>query len=121
MRVLHNGGKYVNLDQLTTPGYSTLFVFTTPWCGPCRELKDRTPYILETRKQLKIVFIEAAAHPNEDTDSEVRAQIIKPLGLRTDLIPVGALYDSNGELQERLDDVYERAIDKALGKTNVKF
>src|SRR3989344_4302612 len=69
MVVLHNAGRLVNLAALSRPGFHTLFVFTTPWCGPCKLLEARMPAILARWGRLRVVFVEAASDKDDGESS----------------------------------------------------
>jgi len=113
MLVLNNDGKYVDVHEYITPGIYTLFIFTTPWCGPCHILKSEMPEFIKTKKNLKVVFINAASGKDDD-ESEVITKMLKPLKSKGlgEGFPVAVLYNPDGRLDSLMNCVDTLAIEK---------
>lgn len=113
MLVLQNGGKFVDLNEYVKPGFYTLFIFTTPWCGPCHVLKLEMPEFLKTKKNLKVVFINAASG-KEDAESEVMTKMLQPMKSKGlgEGFPVALMYNPAGRPDAIMNCVDTNAIEK---------
>ncbi len=88
---------YIHAGQYAVPGYYTLMLFSSAWCLPCKELRKRSPVLLDRHRNLIIVDIDIGEGDKLDP---MGASLLADLGENATL-PAALLFNPFGLYMNR--------------------
>ncbi|MHB8994141.1 MAG: thioredoxin family protein [Armatimonadota bacterium] len=96
-------GQEVRLEDYAVPGKTTIFDFTSEFCGPCRMLSPRLEKLVNSRDDLLLVKVDINRPGTQGIDWQ--SPVARQYSLRG--IPHLKVYGTNGALQAEGDPAYQ--------------
>lgn len=99
-RIAH--GKSVELAAYAAPGRTTIFDFTSEYCGPCREIAPRLRKLHADRADLVVVEVDINRAGIRGIDW--KSPVAQQYGIHQ--VPQFKIYSPTGQLQAEGDEAY---------------